>query len=304
MTPVFSFNLSDFMLVWWALLYEAMPFVIIGSIASGLVERCVSRETIVKLLPKSRITGVGVGACLGLIFPMCECGIVPVVRRLMRKGVPVSCGIAYMLASPIVNPLVISSTMFAFAKRGPVIVASLRAGLGFAVAVAVGIAVWKVFGEENVMLGDGGAAGDIEPEFTGTVIGDALRLAAEDFMTFGVQLVLGTAIAALINSGFSRAAIEPFAENPFTAVPGMMILAVLLNLCSEADAFVAASFRAFPLAAKQAFLVYGPMIDIKLVVMYTTVFKPKAIVFIVGVTTLICLVLFTSAYLWMPYGVG
>ncbi len=301
--PAFSFNLNDFVFVWWALLYEALPFVIIGSVVSGLVERCLSRETVVRLMPKNRLLGILTGGVLGLAFPMCECGIVPVVRRLMLKGVPVSCGIAYMLAAPIVNPLVIASTMFAFYKRGAVVVTALRVGLGFAIAVVAAAAVWRILGERNVLLA--GDAPEHDHHFTGSVLGDALRIAGEDFMTFAVQLVLGSGVAALINSGFSRSAIEPIAESPYAAAPGMMGLAVLLNLCSEADAFVAASFRAFPLPAKMAFLVYGPMVDLKLLVMFTTVFRPRAIAFIVGVVTALCLAACVSGYWWMPlYSIG
>ena len=138
----FSFDLSDFTFVWWALLYEAMPFVVVGTLLSGFVERCVSRETVARLFPKNRVLGIAMSACVGLIFPMCECGIVPVVRRLVRKGVPVSCAITYMLASPIINPLVILSTWVAFLDRGAPMVVALRVGFAYVVAVTVSLAVW------------------------------------------------------------------------------------------------------------------------------------------------------------------
>ena len=83
----FSFNLSDFVLVWWGLLYEALPFVVVGAILSGLLECCVSSETVARLFPKNRVLGIGLSACIGLLFPLCECGIVPIVRRLVLKGV-------------------------------------------------------------------------------------------------------------------------------------------------------------------------------------------------------------------------
>ena len=120
-------------------------------------------------------------------------------------------------------------------------------------------------------------------------------------MVIGATLVVGAALAALINSGFSRAAMEPFAQNPWAAVTGMSALAVGLNLCSEADAFIARSFLAFPLAAKLAFLVLGPMVDLKLIAMYTTVFRPKAIIVITGLTTLLIFVLCVTGYVWIPF---
>lgn len=305
----FSFNWSDFVFVWWGVLYEALPFVVLGTLLSGFVERCVSRETVVRFFPKSRIVGIGVSACLGLIFPMCECGVVPVVRRLVAKGVPASCGVAYMLASPIINPLVILSTTIAFRGKGSwapsLTVVGLRVGLGYVVAVAVGLVVWKLLGERNVLLVKLDASDDHvhEPAHKGSVpsvLRDVLVHAASDFMVIGATLVVGAALAALINSGFSRAAMEPFAANPLKAVTGMSALAIGLNLCSEADAFVASSFFAFPLAAKMAFLVLGPMVDVKLIAMYTTMFRPKAIIAISGLTTLLIFLLCVTGYVWMP----
>jgi len=303
----FSLNLSDLVFVWWGLLYEALPFLALGALLSGVVERCVSRETVARFFPRNRWVGIGASALLGLVFPMCECGVVPVVRRLLWKGVPVSCGIAYLLASPIVNPLVIASTVLAFRNTGGWAVAGLRVAGGFAVAVLVSVAVWKLLGEENVLRDDRGpktADGNHEHAQRGGVVCDILSTAAGDFMLMGATLVAGGAIAALINSGFSRAAMEPFASNPPMAVGGMMGLAVALNLCSEADAFVAASFYAFPLAAKLAFLVLGPMLDVKLLLMYSTVFKPRAIGAISGAVALLVFVGGVTGCAWVPMLLG
>lgn len=286
----FSFNLSDFVFVWWGLLYEAIPFVAVGALLAGFVERCLSRETIARFFPTNRWLGLAASACLGLLFPMCECGVVPVVRRLLAKGVPVSCGIAYLLASPIVNPLVILSTLLAFRGRDAWAVAGLRTGAGYLIAVLVGLAVWKWFDEDRIVLPARADEHHHEHHHhhgRGGVIRDVLAIAAGDFLQIGATLVLGAAIAAAINSGFSRDTMAPLAENPWTAVSGMMVLAVALNLCSEADAFVAASFYAFPAAAKLAFLVLGPMFDLKLLVMYTALFRPRAIAAICGLVILL-----------------
>jgi uncharacterized membrane protein YraQ (UPF0718 family) len=227
-----------------------------------------------------------------------------VVRRLLLKGVPVSCGIAYLLASPIINPLVIASTMLAFRNTGGWAVAGLRVAGGFVIAVLVSVAVWKLLGEKNVLRNSSENHAEHNHEHRGGVLRDILSIAAGDFMLIGATLVVGGAIAALINSGFSRAAMEPFASNPLTAVSGMMGLAVALNLCSEADAFVAASFYAFPLASKLAFLVLGPMLDVKLMLMYSTVFKPRAIVAISGTVALLVFVFGVTGYAWMPMLLG
>jgi uncharacterized membrane protein YraQ (UPF0718 family) len=303
----FSFDLSDFVFVWWGLLYEAIPFVAVGALLSGAVERCLSREMVVRWFPRHRGLGIAASACLGLVFPMCECGAVPIVRRLMRKGVPVSCGIAYLLAAPIVNPLVIASTAVAFRGREGWTMVGLRGGLGYLIAVLVAAAVWRLLGEGNVLRGGGDDHGEHAHDHArrGGVLGDVLAVAAGDFVVIGGTLVLGAAAAALINSGFSRAAMAPLADRALVAVPGMMALAVALNLCSEADAFVAASFYAFPLTAKLAFLVLGPMVDLKLLLMYAAVFRPKAIAAIAGLAAALVLAACLAGPLWLPlFGVA
>lgn len=299
--PAFSFNLSDFVFVWWGLLFEALPFVVVGAVLSGVLECCVSSETVARLFPKNRIVGITLSALVGLIFPMCECGIVPVVRRLVLKGVPVSCAVAYLLASPIINPLVILSTWVAFLGRGALWATSLRVGFAYVIAVTVSLFVWRWLGEENVLLSRPAANHDHHNHAPrGNIVINVLNHASRDFLVIGATLVVGAGLAAVINSGFSRAAMEPFAESPVMAVSGMSIMAVALNLCSEADAFVAASFVAFPLSAKLAFLVLGPMVDLKLIAMYATVFRVRAIVVIMGLVTILVFVLCVTGYLWIP----
>lgn len=299
----FSFNLSDFVFVWWGLLYEALPFVALGALVSGLVECYLSREAVARLFPRRPGIGVAAGACLGLVLPMCECGVVPIVRRLILKGVPVPCAIAYLLASPIVNPLVILSTAVAFRGRGGWEVVALRVGMGYLVAVLVAALAWRLLDGGSVLRqganGDSGRANG-EPHRHGLRAGEVLAVAAGEFILIGGTLAFGAAVAALINSGFSRQAMMPLASNAAVAVPGMMVLAVLMNLCSEADAFVAASFYAFPLASKLAFLVLGPMVDIKLMLVYWTVFRPKVAIAIFGLVVATVLILCLSMPVWLP----
>ncbi|MBT3374810.1 MAG: permease [Lentisphaerae bacterium] len=306
---MFSFSLNDFVLVWMSLLYEALPFIALGSIISGVVETFVSREAVVRYMPRNRAVGIVASAFLGVLFPMCECGIVPVVRRLVAKGVPASCAITYMLAAPIVHPLVVVSTMIAFRGQGAPGVTLLRVGCGVAVAISVGVVMWRMFGDGGIFLetmqpeteeqeGEAGADSGAGP--LGVRVHQALRTAADDFVVFSVFLIGGTAIAAVINSGFSRAAMAPIAEHEAASVAGLMLLAVLLNVCSEADAFIAASFQAFSLPAKLSFIVLGPMLDIKLLLMFLAVFRKRAIAVLsclmVGLVFLLCV----TGHRWMP----
>ena len=107
-------QILDFLLLFSGVLWEAMPFIVLGALIAGILEEFLPQQAIAKLLPKAVIPSVMIGAVLGLIFPMCECGIVVVMRRLLRKGLPLSCCIAYMLAGPIINVVVIFSTWVAF----------------------------------------------------------------------------------------------------------------------------------------------------------------------------------------------
>ena len=138
LTGWFHFSLPDFQYAFLSILLEGIPFLLGGAILSGILEEFLPQSLMTRLLPKNPRMAVIASGFLGLIFPVCECGIVPVVRRLMSKGLPVSCGITYMLAAPIVNPLVILSTLAAFRGQGAIEMAVLRFSLGLSVAVLAG----------------------------------------------------------------------------------------------------------------------------------------------------------------------
>src|SRR3954451_14710493 len=135
-------EILDFILLFSSVLWEAMPFIVLGAVVAGVLEEFLPQELLTRFLPKSVVPAVMIGALLGLVFPMCECGIVVVMRRLLRKGLPLSCCIAYMLAGPIINLVVIFSTWVAFRdhKIGYEMV-GLRVGLGFIVACITGFVV-------------------------------------------------------------------------------------------------------------------------------------------------------------------
>ena len=297
----------------FAVLWEAMPFIVLGAVVAGILEEFLPQEFITKLLPKSVVPAVMIGAVLGLLFPMCECGIVVVMRRLLRKGLPLSCCIAYMLAGPIINLVVIYSTWVAFRdhKIGPEMV-GLRVGLGFVVACTTALIVHlqhRKYG--NALLTSlaspppvaelpkpetQGATADAPPPAPRqplfTRVGNISSTALHDFVDITVFLILGAVLAALARSYLGNDEIEAFSRNqPYLAIPAMMLLAVLMCLCSEADAFVAASFTKMHITAKLAFLVLGPMLDLKLILMFTRVFRPRLIVTISTSVVILTLVL-------------
>lgn len=317
-------KILDFLISFSAVLWEAMPFIVLGAVIAGILEEFLPQEFITRFLPKSVLPAVMIGAVLGLIFPMCECGIVVVMRRLLRKGLPLSCCIAYMLAGPIINLVVIFSTWVAFYnhKIAPEMV-GLRVGLGFVIACITALVVqiqYRKYGNnllaplampvstliappaKTTVVAASPATGNTTPPPPATALteqrptflmrlGNISSTALHDFVDITVFLILGAVLAALARSYISTDEIEKFSrDEPFLAIPAMMLLAILMCLCSEADAFVAASFTKMHISAKLAFLVLGPMLDLKLLMMYTRVFRARLIVTIVS-----CVVILTLA---------
>ena len=290
----------DFVQVFLSIVLEATPFILIGSLLSGVMEVFVPSEAVGRLMPKRKLAAVMVGAACGVFLPMCECGIIPVVRRLLRKGVPLGAAVAYMLAAPIINPVVVVSTYVAFRfqpGQGPVspgvFMVVARTALGFGVAVATGLIVSQLGGAKLLVAA---AAETHDPghhehaETLAAKIVQVLRHAGGDFLEILFFLILGSALAAAVNIGLHRSVVQPLASREVLATASMMGLAVLLNVCSEADAFVAATFRAFSLGSLLGFLVLGPMLDLKLLIMYTRLYRPRLIVLLCSCTVLLTLV--------------
>src|SRR5712672_3051480 len=114
----FRDQVTAFTIFFTSILYEAMPFIVLGAVIAGLLEELVPQKIVARIIPRSRVLAIAIGGLLGILFPMCECGIIPVMRRLLRKGVPLSCCVCYMLAGPIINFVVMISTYWAFRNIG------------------------------------------------------------------------------------------------------------------------------------------------------------------------------------------
>jgi uncharacterized protein len=267
------------------------------------VTELLRRSLIPSLFSGELILAVGVGSLLGLVFPMCECGIIVVMKRLLRKGLPLSVCIAYVLAGPVINVVVMTSTFVAFNPPqqsdyilgGPYFVVAWRVGLSYLIACTTAILVnwqWNKHGAKllhpSVVRGlkDPNAADDA-PDLAktwGDRVNNITQTALHDFVDIMAFLVLGAILAAggkyVMQEGGLQ---EHIQDTPAVAILLMMAIAVLFCLCSEADAFVAANFPAFwPPASKLAFLVLGPMLDLKLYLMYTRVFRTRLIFTIIS----------------------
>ena len=281
----FHFSLPDFQYAFLSILLEGIPFLLGGALLSGILEEFLPQSLMTRLLPKNPRLAVVVSGLLGVIFPVCECGIVPVVRRLMKKGLPVSCGVTYMLAAPIVNPLVILSTLAAFRGQAAWEMASLRFVLGLSVAILAGW-VASFFSPFEILRSGVVSSGEdhqhLPAEYRNLLdkFQSMASVAIRDFLDVAVYFVIGAAAASLFSTAVNQEIILPLAAHPTLAIASLMGLASVLSVCSTTDAFIAATLTTFPMAAKLAFLVFGPMMDFKLLFLYGAAFSRRFILFL------------------------
>ena len=265
---------------------EAVPFLLLGSLTSGLIETFVKTDDILRFLPKNRLGAALGGTMLGLVFPVCECGVVPVTRRLFRKGLPLSMGVAFLLAAPFMNPIVFASTYIAFGFGGVLIG---RALLTVLVAVIVAMVIGSFADPREALKPTSATAGE-ECEHHHAHGGPGLRakllaamqIGADDFFEMGRFLILGSGLAALLQTFVPQNSLLALGSGPIMSVVFMQILAFLLSVCSTVDSFLALAFvNTFSTGAIISFLSFGPMVDIKSTLMFTGVFRRKIVLYLV-----------------------
>lgn len=273
--------------VFISILIESLPFVIIGVFIAGIIQMFVTEEKVAKIMPKNPVLAVLFGTFLGALFPACECGIVPIVKRLVGKGVPIAAGIAFMLTGPIINPVVLFSTYVAFGSDWRM--AMYRALGAVLVSVLVGLLIAFFF--------KGNPLKTTEVHYHHPVLSirkkiwQTLQHAIDEFFSMGKYLIIGALIAAAAQTYIKTSTLVAIGQGEASSSIVMMTLAFVLSLCSEADAFIASSFRStFSTGSLVAFLVFGPMIDIKNVLMMLGTFKTKLVLMIVSSTALLVFV--------------
>jgi uncharacterized protein len=250
--------------VFVSVLVQAVPFLVFGVVLSAVIAVYVPRSFWAWALPRHPALAVPAAGLAGVILPGCECGSVPIAGSLIRRGVTPAAALAFLLAAPAINPIVLTATAVAFPGNPEMVVA--RGAASLVVAVAMGW-LWLRLGKtEWIKLPH-------RPELDGLSRGQAFWAAARhDVMHAGGYLVIGAAAAATINVTVPERWLTAVAANPVLSVLAMAGLAVLLSICSEADAFVAASLSQFSLTSRLVFLVVGPMVDLKLISMQAGVF--------------------------------
>jgi uncharacterized membrane protein YraQ (UPF0718 family) len=286
-------KLAIFATVFLGIFIEAVPFLLMGTLASGLVEVFLSQEWITRISPQRTLPAAVLGSLLGLVFPVCECGVIPLTRRLFRKGLPVSTGIAFLLAAPVINPIVIFSTAAAFGWGRML---AWRLGLTLIIAITIGIVFsaqrnasdilrQPLFEVELPVL-----RSQPKDESFGEKLSRALIVSTDEFFEMGRYLIMGASLAAIMQTFIPQTSLLAVGSGPLLSVIAMMTLAVVLSICSTVDAFVALGFvGTFSFGSILSFLVFGPMVDIKSMLMYLQVFRRRPVFYLVLLPLLISL---------------
>lgn len=312
-----SARLQNFKIIFLSIILEALPFLLIGVFISALLQAFVSDKLIQKLTPRNPIAGTLFGSLLGIVLPLCECGMIPIVRRLIRKGLPAYIGIVYIVAGPIINPIVFGATFAAFRTNKEL--AYSRFYLAFLVSITLGLILYyfmkksplKPVNSTNEQTHNHvhnhehhGHSHTHEHNHNGSSLlkkmADTPGHAAEEFFDMGKYLILGSFITALLQTIISRESFAAVADHELLSHFFMMGFAYVLSLCSTSDAFVAASFTSmFPPAALLSFLVFGPMLDLKNTLMMLAVFRKR---FVLKFSILIAVLVLAGSILFDRLG--
>ncbi|MEU0434500.1 permease [Streptomyces sp. NPDC006290] len=254
---------------WWtvftAVVVQGVPFLLLGTVVSAAIGAFVPERVFSRLLPRNQAFAVPVAGVAGAVLPGCECASVPVAGSLMRRGVAPAAALAFLLSAPAINPVVLVATSIAFPGQPLMVAARFVASL--ATAVVMGW-LWARFGREEWLRLPKAHTTGSGTSRTG-VFAAGLQ---HDFLHAGGFLVLGSAAAATFNIAVPRSVLDVFTGSVWLSVPLLALLAVVLCVCSEADAFVAASLSGFAPTARLAFMVIGPMVDLKLIALQAGTF--------------------------------
>lgn len=295
-------------IIFMSIFLESLPFLLLGALISAIIETFVSNDTMIKIIPKNKVLGSIVGVLLGFFLPACDCAVIPVSKRLIKKKVPLNVAVSFMLASPIVNPVVLLSTYYAFFKTNPEIFWS-RLVFGIVIALIIGVIVGIMFGNKDITKNGLDSYDEHEDEHEhchchscscghhhkSNKLVSIFKHTANDMFEVVKFLMFGALIASLVQVLLPRNVLILFNDNQALAIAALMIFAYLISLCSTSDSFVGKSLlSSFPSNAIIAYLLLGPMIDIKNTIVLLGNYKSK---FVVTLISLIFIIIFIFSLL-------
>lgn len=288
---------KDISIIFLSIFLESLPFLLLGSLISSIIETFVSNETLARIIPKNKVLGSIVGICLGFFLPACDCAVIPVAKRLIKKKVPINVAVSFMLASPIINPVVILSTYHAFYKTNPDIFFE-RLLFGILIALIIGIILGILYSKKEVVLNseDKINCECHDCEDTNRFL-SIIKHTGIDLFEVSKYLMFGALIASIIQVVLPRYILIMFNDNKILSVLALMLFAYLISLCSTSDSFVGKSLlSSFSKSSIIAYLLLGPMIDIKNTIVLLGNYKK------IFVITLILLI-FTTIFIFSIVGV-
>lgn len=304
-------QLKNFATIFLSLILEGFPFLILGALVSSLIQLKISEDRISSFNFKSKFISLLAMAVAGVFFPVCECAMVPIVRRLVKKGMPIGMAITFMTAVPIVNPVVFMSTYYAF--LGHSYIALLRFALGIVCSIIIGYLMQEL-SDKNPLKEEKHHHGhhqcscghDHDHHHHNHKKESAIKVivghVSEEFYEIGRFFILGALLSSLFQAMIPRHIILNLGGGQVSSILMMMLLAFVLSICSETDAFIARTFfNQFTGSSVMAFLIFGPMIDIKNTIMLVSNFKLNFIVKLIFVIFAVC---FLTALLLPLLGLG
>lgn len=308
-------QLNNFSTIFLSIILEGFPFIIIGALVSSIIQVFVSEELIRKLIPRNKFLGLVCTAMMGLVFPVCECAIIPIARRLIKKGVPLSMAVTFMLSVPIINPVVLMSTYYAF--LGQPMMMFVRAGLGVVSAIIIGFLIGELT-QGNPLKDVHNSHGGCQHEHHNhhehshnedhhcscghhhdhshdekkSMIGEILAHTSEELYDIGKLFIMGAALASTMQTFIPREYITSIGNSTLSSILVMMLLAFILSICSETDAFIARTFaNQFTAGSIVGFLIFGPMIDVKNTLVLAGTFKAKVAIKLLFLIFSICFIM-------------
>ncbi|WP_394219696.1 permease [Halobacillus trueperi] len=280
-------QLLDMNTIFISIVLEAIPFVLLGVFISSVIQTFLKEETLKRFIPRNPVLALFPAVTIGAIFPVCECAIVPIVRRLIQKGMPLHVGIVILVSAPVLNPIVFLSTFYAF--QTDMTIAWARMGLAFIVSILIGAVIYAYFGNSWQLNKNNTSVHNHNHHHQDrNRLAETFQHASDEFFDMGKFLILGALFASIVQTFMARDFLIELGNGMLAGPLVMMSLAYVLSLCSEADAFVASSFKGlFSTSSILAFLVYGPMTDLKNTILMFAYFKKRFVLAFIGIVSMI-----------------
>ena len=293
--------IKDISIIFISIFLESLPFLLLGALISSIIETFVSNETIAKIIPKNKVLGSLVGVFLGLFIPACDCAVIPISKRLIKKKVPINVAISFMLASPIINPVVLLSTYYAFYNTNPEIF-WYRLLFGIVIALVIGIIMGIIYNKKDVL------SNKVESDECechnhechhhhghGNKLESIIKHTTIDLFEVVKYLIFGALLASIVQVVLPRSILTMFNDNKVLSIIVLMLFAYLISLCSTSDSFIGKSLLStFGTSSIIAYLLIVPMIDIKNTIVLLGNYKKK---FVFTLISLIFIVIFISSVL-------